>query len=82
MRNRFIELLVRIARAKYLEMNKEATIGASFSRLMRDVILKEHVWEPREQFRKEKLWTLDVDDVLKVNQAGLQLIMEKYMTPK
>ena len=48
MRNRFIELLVRIARAKYLEMNKEDTIGGSFSRLMKDVILKEHVWEPRE----------------------------------
>ena len=67
MRHKFLELLVRISKCKYIEINKETSVARSFSRLMKDVILKEHVWEPRMQFRREKLWTLDVDDVLKNN---------------
>ena len=29
-------------------------------------------------FRTEKLWTLDVDDVLKVNQEGLEKVIEYF----
>ena len=34
------------------------------------------------KFREEKLWTLDVDDVLKVNIEGLRQIQEYYWTIK
>ena len=82
MRYNFLEILARIAKCKYIETNKETTVSKSLDRLITDVLLKNHVWEPGMQFREEKLWTLDVDDVLKVNQEGLEMIMESYHTSK
>ena len=71
MRHKFLELLTRVAKCKYIETNKETSVARSLERLIKDVILKEHAWEPWMKFRNEKLWTLDVDDVLKVNTDGL-----------
>ena len=82
MRYKFVEMLVRIAEAKYIRTDKEDRIDEAFERLMEEVILENYAWEPWMEFRKEKLWTLEVNDVLSVNMDGLQLVQKHYHTAK
>ena len=82
MRYKFVEMLVRIAEAKYIRTDKEDRIDEAFERLMEEVILENYAWEPWMEFRKEKLWTLEVNDVLTVNMEGLALVQKHYHTAK
>ena len=82
MRYKFVEMLVRIAEAKYIRTDKEDRIDEAFERLMEEVILENYAWEPWMEFRREKLWTLEVNDVLSVNMDGLEKLQKHYLTGK
>ena len=74
MRYKFIELLIRISKAKYIEADLEDKISHAFERLMKEAIIPRFVMEPWIEFREEKLWSVDVNDVFKKNMEGLRKI--------
>ena len=45
MRYKFLELLARIAKCKYIETQKEETVAASMERLISEVLLEHFTWE-------------------------------------
>lgn len=83
MRYNFLELLVRIAKGKFFDPGEAATMSEAFSMLMTDVILKNFVFEPWQEFRMNMLWSLDVDDVFVANREGIKkLFQHTYDTRK
>lgn len=77
-----MELLARISRTKYLETEKEKKISKGMERLIKEVILENFAWEPWQEFRTEKMYKYEVNDILKVNIEGLKEIMDRYHQPK
>ena len=67
MRYKFLEILARISKAKYIDTDKEDRVSDSLARLIKEVLMEHYQWEPWMEFRNEKLWTVEVNDVLKVN---------------
>lgn len=74
----FWEMLIRIAKGKFLETKKETNIVSAFER-----ILKEHVLPtfdhclPGQRFRDDFLWTLRVNDVLERNEIAIARLYKK-----
>ena len=77
-----MELLARISRTKYLETQKEEKISKGMERLVKEVVLENFAWEPWHEFRVDKMYKYEVNDVLKVNIEGLKEIMDRYHQPK
>lgn len=71
LRFEFIELLVRVAQAKYLKTGKCKTIAEAFQMLI-DINIKPvsniYDWQG---FRTNEVWTLDVNDILEANLDNL-----------
>ena len=72
MRYNFIELLVRIAKNKYFDSDEVDSIAEGFRKLMEDVVLKNFIFEPWQEFREKMLWNLGVDDVYVANRDGVK----------
>ena len=53
MRYKFLELLARIAKCKYIETNKEDNVPDSMERLITEVLIENFAWEPWQEFREE-----------------------------
>lgn len=71
-RAEFIEVLVRIAIAKYIDTKICKRPAEALSKLLKEYILKD--WQPApawQDFRSRYLWTLDVNDVIIHNITGL-----------
>lgn len=82
MRHNFLELLVRVAKGKYLDPGHAETVHEAFSMLMKETILPNYVWEPWEDFRVQQLWTLECDDVFVANHLGLTKLQKSYWAPR
>lgn len=73
----FFEILIRIARGKYVETKKETNLLLAF-----DKLLQEHVYPsvrhilPWQRWRVSTLWTNRVNDVFEIN---LHLIKKLYI---
>ena len=79
MRHNFVELLVRVAKAKYIDKGVEDTVHDAFIKLMDTVILPNYVWDDWSDFRTKSLWTLEVDDVFVANREGVRKLHLHYI---
>ena len=52
-RYEFMEAIVRLARAKYMDTAKESILSHAVRRIVEDDILKNWPWEPWMEFRTE-----------------------------
>lgn len=80
-RYEFSEIIVRMAKTKYFEKGEEPTVAASTERLLRQYILPNSCEVmPAQAFRDELLWCLEVDDVIRANRVGIDLLVKQYAT--
>ena len=78
----FLEILVRLAQAKFKETGLCSTFEESMTRLLDEFIFPLANPEPWQEFRDELLWTLDVNDVLEANLEGLKKVYTHYHEPR
>jgi hypothetical protein len=77
-RYEFMEAIVRLARAKYMDTAKESVLSEAVRRIIEDDILKTWTWEPWMEFRVNSLWQMDIADVIMVNIEGIKKLMLYY----
>lgn len=72
-RYEFIEFLIRVARAKYIETGKTKDYEYALDQLFRDFIPN---WDSSsikvQEWRNKYLWTLDVNDCFEINLESLK----------
>ena len=74
-RSEFIEVLVRIAKGKFVDTKICSKVSEALAMLLQENVLKDWSLTPTwQEFRSRYLWTLDVNDVFAANQYGLQKI--------
>lgn len=73
-RYEFYEILVRMARTKYLDSKRESSLATATRRFLRDEVLTYGKLEPWQEFRDNQLWTLPVNDLLEANLEGLRSV--------
>ena len=75
----WLEIIARLAKAKFLDHGVCKSVASSTRKLITDFILPNTLeqmdWQP---FRDNLLWTLDVDDLFKANLANIGKIFTKY----
>lgn len=75
-RHEFLEILIRIARAKYIEeMGVCDTYSEALELLLKDAVSK-FQFHPWQSFREQSLWNSKVDLIFKANMDTLQRIHE------
>ena len=76
-RYEFFEILVRIAKVRFLESDQEINISQALSRLLNSHILPmRHKLISWQQWRDEELWCQEVSDVLEVNARGIKKLFD------
>ena len=70
-RHEFLEILVRIAAAKYKETGRARSYSQAL-RMMVESIITNYETRPWQEFRDDSLWNLEVDAVFKANLDLLQ----------
>ena len=74
-RYEFYEILVRMAKDKYLESKRCKTLAAAVSTLLEDNVYQNSdfviSWQ---EWRENELWTLSIDDLFKVNLDTIRSI--------
>ena len=82
-RYEFFEILVRIAKTKYLERNICNTHWEATEKLILEFLLPNSIDKmDGQKFRDEQLWTLDVNDLFELNAVGIKTIYKKFGTNK
>ena len=81
-RYEFMEAIVRLARAKYIDTQKESLLSEGLRKIIEDDILKNWPWEPWQEFRVNQLWTKEVSDVFMVNIDIIKNLMSQYSTSR
>ena len=81
-RYEFLEFLARIAEKKFKEPKICATYVESLEKLLEEHIFKLGDKEEWQEFRDNRLWTIDVNDVLEANQEHLTKIYQRYFAPR
>ena len=83
LRFQFIECIVRLANAKYRESGKVATYAEALQMFMEKDIDKNcnAVWTEWEGFRKYSLWTLEVDELFRVNMGNVKTLFASCFEP-
>ena len=74
----FLEFIVRAANDKYRDRGLAATTTEAVRKFLTDNLLGKNFVEPWQEFRKLYIWTLPVNDLLKVNLHLLDEIYGKY----
>lgn len=76
-RSNFIEIMVRIAEAKYKETGQAQFLHEAVERLVKDILT---TGQPPfiHKFRKESIWTLPIDDLLRSNREGIRKVYQRY----
>ena len=77
-----MEFLARIAEKKFKETNICDTYVESLEKLLEEHIFKLGDKEEWQEFRDNRLWTIDVNDVLEANLGHLTKIYQKYFAPR
>ncbi|CAG9314269.1 unnamed protein product [Blepharisma stoltei] len=75
-RYEFYEIIVRLALCKYQDL--PLTPAQMTEKLLNDHIFKYAMTAKAAKFRKEKLYNLEVNDILEANLSNLQNIFTKY----
>lgn len=72
-RYEFFEIIARMGKVKYFEKGTCKTNAESTRRLIEEHILEYPAEQmPWHDFRTQRLWNLDVDDLFKANRTGMQ----------
>lgn len=76
-RHEFLEILIRIAKSKYIDELKVAkTYSEALAILLKDMIPKYKLL-PWQEFRDDALWSTKIDTVFKNNLDSLEKIHEE-----
>ena len=59
----FLEILVRMANAKYLETKICKTFADSTEKLITECVLPHYKPQPWQEWREKELWTIDINDI-------------------
>ena len=76
--------MVRLAEGKYKKSGRVKTHSDSL-RMLIEKDLKPHCHEALDEwdgFRREKLWTIDVNEMFKINYASINAVMERFFQPR
>ena len=77
----FLEIIARMAKQKYFERGVCKTVAESVEKLLVDFIIPNSIESMEWQlFRDNQLWTLEVDDLFKANQYGVDQLFKKFST--
>ena len=73
LRYEFIEFLIRVARAKYVETGQLKDYEQAFNQLFREFVPQ---WDSGsfkvQEWRRKQLWTLEANDCFEINLDGLK----------
>jgi len=81
-RYEFLEILCRIANAKFKETGICGSHSESLKKLLDEHILPNANPSPWQEFRDEQLWTMEVNDTLEANLDGLKKVYGYYFEPR
>ncbi len=73
-RYEFYEILVRMARTKYVDSKREPSLARATRRFLKDEVIPRAKIEPWQKFRDDLLWTLPVNDLLEANLEALRSV--------
>lgn len=76
-RYEFIEILVRIAGAKYKDTGITSFLCESVERFFKELFSIGQLPAIHE-FRKKYIWTLPVDDIIRSNREGIKKVFQRY----
>ena len=77
----FLEIIARMAKQKYFERGVCKTVAESVEKLLVDFIIPNSIESMEWQlFMDNQLWTLEVDDLFKANQYGVDQLFKKFST--
>ena len=74
-RYELLEMVARMAKVKYQDKGHCSTVSEATERLLQDFIIPnsgEHM--PWQQFRDDRLWTLECDDLFKANMSSIHAL--------
>lgn len=81
-RGEFIECLVRIAKGKYVDTNKAKPLSFALDKLIVSDILPKWGDTATHKARLKHIWTVEVNDLLHVNLAGLRTVYQSFWDKK
>ena len=67
----FLEIIVRLANAKFVETKKIATIDEATAFFIKEHIRAHYTPAAWQSFRDKELWTMDVNDLIDAHQENL-----------
>jgi len=76
-RSEFLEIIVRIASAKYKDTGRVKFLVDALSLFLKDLTSLDQAANIH-QFRLKEIWTLPVDDLLRSNREGIGRVFTKY----
>lgn len=78
-RYEFLEIIVRLAKLKFKDKGTCNTVAESVEKLISDFILPNNLevmsWN---DFRVQKVWTLEIDLIFKANFVGIKKMFDHY----
>ena len=78
----FLEVLVRIAKAKFMRDGQFDCVSDALEHLLTDYVIKNYPDEDWNTFRKERLWNLEVSDTYLANMDLIKKLMNFYHQPR
>lgn len=84
LRFQFLEWLIRLAKAKYLESKRVGLPSEALRMFLDKDILPNSVdiVEEWDGFRTNSLWTMEVNDIFKPNLNNIKLLMKRFYEPR
>jgi hypothetical protein len=76
----FMETLLRIAYNRFVVSKQISSTAEAVQKLIEEHIIEHEKGEQWADFREEKLWTLDVNDVFEKNLDGIKILHKRYHT--
>ena len=78
-RYEFLEILVRIATTKYKDTKMVETHKEALSKLLEQIKANSVIKFTGYAFKKEEVWVLEVDDLLRTNIPNIRKVIYKYL---
>ena len=82
-RYEFFEIIVRLAKLKFVEKGFTKAVSEATEKLIVNFIIPNFSEKmPNQAFRTDELWTLDVDDLVRKNMKGVEGLYAPFATLK